>query len=139
MNAKTKTSQKAKTIEIMKQLDIYEPYVEAYEKKDQVCFFEGFAGYWVEQEEEIYEKMKELENEYGMKVYAITHELTKIGEIWDFICISKYPEEWGSMIYDNGNSEFNVFAYCWNKDCDWLSEFGDITVKSLFGGIRRIY
>lgn len=30
------------------------------------------------------------------------------------------------------------FAYVWNKDDDWCSEFGSVTVKSFDGGIKRI-
>ena len=41
--------QKAKAIEIMKQLDIYKPYINDFEKEDKVCFFEMYAGYWVYQ------------------------------------------------------------------------------------------
>ena len=31
-----------------------------------------------------------------------------------------------------------AFAYVWNKDDDWCSEFGSVTVQSFGGGIRRI-
>ena len=58
----TKEEQKTKAIEFMKTLDIYKPYVQGFEKNDSVCFFERFGGYWVDQEPEIYEKMKEIEN-----------------------------------------------------------------------------
>ena len=31
-----------------------------------------------------------------------------------------------------------VFAYVWNKDDDYCSEFGSIGVRSFGGGIRRV-
>ena len=34
---------------------------------------------------------------------------------------------------------FYAFAYVWNKDCEWCSEFGTIGVKSFGGGLKRIY
>jgi hypothetical protein len=33
---------------------------------------------------------------------------------------------------------FYAYAYVWNKSDDLLSEFGDIAVQALGGGIRRI-
>ena len=70
---------KNKAIELLKQLDIYEPYIEGFKEKDQVCFFERFGGFWVYQEPEIEAKMREIEKKYNCKVYAITHEFTKNG------------------------------------------------------------
>lgn len=113
--------QKAKAIELLKQLDIYEPYIEGFKEKDQVCFFERFGGFWVYQEPEIEAKMREIEKKYNCKVYAITHEFTEFGECYSFLLVDNYPEEWDYLIesYDN---KHNVFAYVWNKDDDWCSE-----------------
>jgi len=135
----TKQEQKKiKAIEVLKQLDIFKPYIDGFEKEDKVCFFENFGGFYVDQEEEIEKKMKELEKEHNIKVYAITHEFTGFGEIYDFLCITNYKEEWDNLIYQYDKTEFTAFAYCWNKSDDWCSEFGDITVKSFGGGIKRI-
>ena len=41
---------KEKAIEILKQMDIYEPYIEGFKQEDKVCFFEEFAGFWIDQE-----------------------------------------------------------------------------------------
>ena len=84
-----KQQQKAKAIEIMKQMDIYKPYIEGFKNEDKVCFFEQFGGFWVYQEPEVEAKMKELENEYGCTVYAITHEFTHFGECYSFLLVSK--------------------------------------------------
>lgn len=132
-----KEQQKAKAIEIMKQLDIYKPYIEGFEKEDQVCFFEQFGGFWVYQEPEVEAKMKELEKEYGCTVYAITHEFTQFGECYSFLLVSKYEEEWDMLVRSEKNNHY-AFAYVWNKDDDWCSEFGTIVVKSFGGGIKRI-
>ena len=53
---------KNKAIELLKELDIYEPYIEGFEQENNVCFFERFGGYWVYQEPEILKKMKEIED-----------------------------------------------------------------------------
>ena len=49
----THAERKVKGIEIMKKMDIYKPYIEDFEKRDRVCYFEYYAGYWVFQEPEV--------------------------------------------------------------------------------------
>ena len=110
---KTTITKKEKAIEIMKKMDIYKPYINGFEQKDKVCFFEQFGGFWIDQEPELHEKMKAIEEKHKCKVYAVTH------------------------VYTEGNRH-TAFAYVWNKDDDWCSEFGSVTVQSFGGGIRRI-
>lgn len=129
--------QKAKAIEIMKQMDIYKPYIEGFEKENNVCFFEQFGGFWVYQEPEVEAKMKELEKKYGCMVYAITHEFTQFGECYSFLIVTKYKEEWNRCVVSEKNKHY-AFAYVWNKDDDWCSEFGTVVVQSFGGGIKRI-
>lgn len=132
-----KNKQKAKAIEIMRQMGIYKPYVDGFEKDDHVCFFEFYGGYWVYQEPEVEAKMKALEKEYGCKVYAITHEYTQFGECYSFLLVSKYKEEWNRCVVSKKDKHY-AFAYVWNKTDDWCSEFGTVTVQSYGGGIKRI-
>lgn len=129
---------KEKAIELMEQLGIYKPYIEGFKENNQVCFFEGFGGYWVWQESEIEKKMKELEEKYNITIFAITHEVLAFGECYSFLYVPEYDEEWDNTIieYDKG---YAAFAYVWNKDDDWCSEFGTITVRPFGGGITRIY
>ncbi len=133
----TKEQRKEVALKALKQLDIYKPYIEGFKNNDQVCFYENFGGYWVYQEPEIETKMKEIEKKYNCTVYAITHEYTEFGECYDFLIISDYEEEWDDLIYSVFDKHTS-FAYVWNKDDEWCSEFGDITVKSFGGGIKRI-
>ena len=130
-------TKKEKAIEIMEKMDIYEPYIEGFKQKDKVCFFEGFGGYWIDQEPEAYKKMQEIEQKYDCKVYAVTHEFTRFGECWDYLIVSDYPEEWDEHVCSDGNRH-RAFAYVWNKDDDWCSEFGSVIVQSFGGGIKRV-
>ena len=132
-----KEQQKAKAIEIMKQMDIYKPYIEGFKNENKVCFFEQFGGFWVYQEPEVEAKMKELEKEYGCTVYAITHEFTQFGECYSFLLVTKYEEEWDTLVTSEKNNHY-AFAYVWNKDDDYCSELGTVVVKSFGGGIKRI-
>jgi hypothetical protein len=133
----TLQDKKNKAIELMKQLDIYTPYIQGFRESDKVCFYENFGGYWVEQEPQIEAKMRQVEERYQCKVYAITHEFTDFGECYSFLVVTDYPEEWDDLLFSEGNKH-SVFAYVWNKTDNDCSEFGSVLVQSFGGGIRRI-
>ena len=128
---------KIKAIELLKELDIYEPYIKGFEKENNVCFFERFGGYWVYQEPEILKKMKEIEEEFNCTVYAITHEYTEFGECYSFMLVTRYKHEWDNLLFKDG-STFYAFSYVWNKTYEDFSEFGTIGVRSFGGGITRV-
>ena len=50
----TNEMKKEQAINYLKQLDIYTPYINAFEKENKVCFFERFGGYWVEENSALY-------------------------------------------------------------------------------------
>lgn len=81
---------KQKALELMKTLDIYKPYIKGFEKDNNVCFFEGFGGFWAYQEPELMAKIKEFEGKHNCLVYAVTHEYLEFGECYDFLFISDY-------------------------------------------------
>ena len=130
-------AKKEKAHELLKEMDIYKPYIRGFRESDKVCFFENFGGFWLHQEPEIDRKRQEIEAKYNCLVYAVTHEFTQFGELYDFLIVTDFPEEWDTLIYSQGNRH-TAFAYVWNKDDDWCSEFGSITVQSFGGGIKRI-
>ena len=135
--------QKEIAIQCLERLDIYKPYIRKFKSKAGLpCFFENYAGFWVDQEPEIYNKIKEIEKEYGCLVYAITHERTNIGETWSMLCVPN-DNDGVDDVLDKCNSltnsrDFYAFSYVWNKSDDYLSEFGDIVVRAAYGGLKRI-
>ena len=136
-NATLKQQQKELAVSLMKKLNIYQPYIDVFEKEDVVSYFERYIGYWAYQDNELDEKVKELEKEYDCRVYAITREFTDFGECYSFLRVSKYKEEWERSIVTEGKNQY-AFAYVWNKTDDDCSEFGTVVVKSALGGITRI-
>lgn len=128
---------KQKAIENLEKLDIYEPYIKGFKDEDNICYFENYGGYWAWQEPELIEKVKELEEEYNCLVYAITHEYTEIGEMYSFLIVTDYEEEF-DMLLEKDGSKYYAFAYVWNKDDEDSSEFGTVVLSSFGGGIRRI-
>ena len=133
--------QKEIAIQCLEKLNIYKPYIRKFKSKAGIpCFFENFAGFWVDQEPEVYNKMKEIEKERGYVVYAITHEITDFGECWSMLCVPKDNDGVADLVFEAGSpNTFYAFSYTWNKsNPDW-SEAGDIVVKSFGGGIKRIH
>lgn len=135
-------TQKEIAIQYLEKLNIYGPYIRKFKSKAGIpCFFENFAGFYADQEPELWNKIKEVEQEYGCLVYAITHELTNLGEMWSMLCVAKDTDSLEDTMFtaDATNRRFYTFAYVWNRSCDYGSEFGDIVVQAAFGGIKRIF
>ena len=130
-------NKKQKAIELMQQLNIYKPYIRGFEKDNKVCFFENFGGFWAYQEPELMAKIKEIEKTYKVLVYAVTHEYLEFGECYDFLYVSDYKSEWKYALLPQGNT-FYAYAYVWNVDDDFCSEFGTIGIRSFGGGIKRV-
>lgn len=130
---------KLKAIELMTKLDIYKPYIKGFKDENEVCYFERFAGFWAFQDAELVQKIKEIEQKHNCLVYAVTHEFTEFGECYDLLIVSDYKEEWDYELEKVAPNTYSAFAYVWNKDDEWCSEFGSIGIQSFGGGIRRCY
>lgn len=132
--------QDAQAIQWLKDLEIFKPYINDYKTDNErnVVMFERFVGFWVWQYKEVFEKMQAIEKEYKCKVYAITHEITTIGEMYSFLIVPRYKDDWGHCLVKAGKNVAYAYAYVWNKSYDYDSEFGTIGVQYAFGGLRRI-
>lgn len=133
---------KDEAIRRMIRLDIYKPYINAFKankqtNKQTVTMFENFGGYWVWQYPELEAKIKEFEEEHNCVVYAVTHEYTDFGETYDFLYVTNRKDEWTSDIYVEDNVKY-LYAYCWNVDDEFCSEFGEVGIQCFDGGLRRV-
>lgn len=132
-------SQKEIAIQCLQKLDIYRPYIRKFEKEDMPTFFERFAGFYLFNEPVLQAKVKEVQEEYGVLVYALTHEWLEGMECWSMLCVSKSAESIEDCITDTPRPNvFYAYAYVWNQENDTFSEFGDIVVQSGGGGLRRL-
>ncbi len=134
----TVEQRKEKAIELLQKLDIYKPYIKGFKESNEICYYERFAGFWAWQDEELTKKIKEIEEKYHCTVYAVTHEYAEFGECFDLLIVPNDSDDWQDLISNYNQNTFYAFAYVWNKDDDYCSEFGDILIQSAFGGIRRI-
>lgn len=134
-------NKKELAIRCLEKLDIYKPYIRKFKSAASTpCFFENFGGFYADQEPELYNKIKEVEEEHNCLVYAVTHEYVEGYECWSMLCITDDSElELEDFIMDVSNNCFYAFVYVWNKSVDYLSEFGDVFIKSFGGGIKRLH
>ena len=135
----TAEKRKERAIKALQDMYIYKPYIQGF-KNGKVCYYENFGGYWVYQEPEVEAVMKRLEKAYNCTVYAITHEYTNFGEMWSFMFVPDYEDEWEYVAceWPDKNLVYNAEAFVLNVTDPRFSEIGDITVESFGGGLRRV-
>lgn len=138
----TREQQKERAIQLLENMDIYKPYVDAFKKDGTITMFENYGGFWVREDNDIdkdlIDKIKEIENKHNCLVYAVTHEIVEFGELYDLLIVQKEDDEWSYSFWNNQDDTYIVFCYVYNKSIPEFSEFGDISVHSFGGGIRRI-
>ena len=129
-------NKKAEAIKRMKALDLYKPYINLFEKDNKIFLSEMTGGvYEFDEDEELNAKVKAFEEEHDALVYHVIRTMTQFGELYNFLYVSDYEEEWEM---DNSDIEAGyALAYVWNKTDEWCSEFGSIGVRGKFGGIVR--
>lgn len=131
---------KEEAIYRMEKLGLMKSVIADFKRNGKLYYSErsplGGILYWLDNEPELEKKVKELEKTYGFRVFHATHEYTEFGECLDLLIVSKYEEEWENdrEMLDDGY----VFSYVINLTTPWCSEFGDIAVKELAGGLVRI-
>jgi hypothetical protein len=131
--------QKEIAIECLRKLDIYKPYINKFKSKAGIpCFFENFGGFYVDQEPELWSKIKEVESEHKVLVYAVTHEIIADMEMWSMLCVPSDCDGVEDVMGNFSGNDFWAFSYTWNKSVEYFSEFGDVAVRACYGGIKRI-
>ncbi len=130
-----------KAVEIMMALQIDEQYVQDYAQNGQVHLFD-YDGKVIpiEERKEIAQRKIDIEENGTCIVFAVTHEKSSIGELYDFLFVSSYLEDLNCMYdcYNRFHGLHNVYAKVWNVTSEWLSDTGRILVKSRNGKIYRL-
>lgn len=133
----SRESKKKEAIKRMEALGLFKPCIKVFSKHDEVQLSEPMGGlYEFSDNAELNAKIKEFEEEYNALVYHVIHSYTEFGELYSFLFVSDYEEEW-EMDNEDIPSGY-VIAYVWNKSDDWMSEMGGIAVRELWGGLVRV-
>ena len=132
----TREKKKERAIIYMKELGLFTPCIKAFEKHDEVQVSEPWGGlYEFHDNEELNKAIKEFETKYNSLVYHVIHANVCGMEMYSFLCISDYEEDWEFDI-ENIRDGY-VFTYTWNKDVPEFSEYGSIVYENVFGGLVR--
>ena len=133
----TRDKKKMEAVKRMKALRLFKPCIKAFITYDELQLTEPNGGlYEFSDNEELNAKIKEFEEEYDALVYHVIHTYTQFGELYNFLYVSDYEEEWE---FDNEDVKSGyVVAYVWNRSDEWCSEIGGIAVRELFGGLVRV-
>jgi hypothetical protein len=114
-----------------------------FEKDDTLYYSErtrlGGILYWVNNRDDLRKKVEEFEGQHNVKVYFCLITYTEFGELFDMLYVSngedddEYWEEEKQML-----KEGYVISNCRNLTDDMLSDFGEIMIKGMSGGIVRV-
>ena len=131
-----KKEQENEILERMKLLKLDKSCINALLKNHKVWESEGFGALYEvnEEEQKIVDKFQKEHK--GCLVYHMIHNKFEFGECYSILYVSPDVDEWQQDKEDIKDGY--VFAYVYNKDDEWCSEFGSIAVKSEFGGLVRI-
>lgn len=128
---------KEEALKRMVALDLFPPCIQAFKNRDEVQLSEMTGGlYEFSDDAELVAKVKEFEEECNALVYHVIHTFTAFGELYNFLYVSDYEEEY-EMEWEDLKDNY-VFVYVWNKTEEWCSEFGTIAVQQKFGGLVRV-
>lgn len=119
----------------MEKLELSKQCIDAF-KKGKVWESEGIGALYELNEEE-QKIVDNFEKEHkNCRVYHVIHNLFEFGEVYSLLYVDNYFEEWN---YFDEDLQSNItFVYAYNKDDDFCSEFGSISIKKNIGGLVRV-
>lgn len=126
----SREEKKAEAIRRMKKLHYFKPSIKDFEKYDKVMLNEPPYGahYYIDEDERLVSKIKELEKEDGILVYAVIRSFLTDGfesfVMDSLLFVEDYKEEWEFFDEDLPNKIIMSYTINWNwTDC---SEYGSI-------------
>lgn len=131
-------SQKSVAIRAMRILGLDAAIVSEFERDGKVYMFENGVAKEIEEDSEVYCKIRALEKERGMLVYAVTHERFGFGECFSFLDVSKYEEDWAWEISMFLVGIYAVHSYVWNVTHPECSGSGRVLIQVCEYGIERV-
>lgn len=134
----SKENKKAEAINRMKMLGLSKSCIKAFQDRDEVQLSETNGELTeLSKNEELRTYIENLEKTDKILIYHVLHTNTPFGEMYSFLLVSDYGEEWES---DRRNVKNNrLLSYVWNKDVPEYSEYGYIVVTQRSGGLTRLY
>ena len=137
----TREQMKILGVNALSRLGVCVPYILDYAENSRIYLFDcdhDWEGRRIAICSELAAKIAELRRVYGVQIYAVTHEKLWFGEVYTFLCISKYVEDFDRMVMPHGTSLYRAYAYAWNRSTEECSEFGSVILEPYNGKLRRV-
>lgn len=133
----SRSEMKAKAIELLKELNVNPMFASRFQFFDKIPYFDKHTPLFEEAPREILDKVKEIEKERGLLVYAITSDDLSFGKTYSFLVVSPYKEDW-LYLMSTERLWHRVYAYVWNVTEEWRSESGSVCLLNHYGKLVRI-
>lgn len=130
-------------IKRLKEMKLLGSVTSLFSKEDRLYYSERINKQYsavlniLDENEELYKKVKEFEERTGHLVYHCILTQTTFGTILDMLFISIYEEDW-KYDYEKMGDFYSVMSMATNLSDEMLSDMGSILVRPSMGGLERI-
>ena len=145
-NLELRNKQKQETIKRLKILEkeylVHKNVLKEFKQNETIYYSESFGGfcngilYWLRNQKEFVDKVKEIEKDHNIFVYHCILNHTTIGDMLSMLYVSSESDYWQDeqeQLKNDGYAE----AYGWNLSFEMESEFGTIGINGVNGGLER--
>lgn len=134
-----------KAVQWMRQLDMLSPCIEAF-KKGNLWQSEGtgiFSGILYAAEPDIVAMAHKIEEEHDVVVWHVIKGHYNLGgdhvEMISYLLVGNQDVTNNSALEEYQDNQYICFSYVQNKSWAYGSEYGDVTIMPMNGGLRRVY
>lgn len=147
-NIELRNKQKQEAIERLKILQeefmVHKNVLKEFKQNETIYYSENLGGafsgilYWLHNKEEFVKKVKEIEKTRNLYIYhCILNHYRDIGDVLTMLYVSEDESFWE---YEREElKEGYAGAYVWNISFEPYSEFGNIGIDGVNGGLVRRY
>ena len=124
-----------------KQFHLHTNCRKEFETEDKLYYAErtklGGILYWVDNDKELMNKVKEFEKDNKVKVYFCLVSYTNFGKLFDMLYVYKDDEEYWQEERDMLKKGI-AMSNCQNLTDEYMNDFGNIQIMGMSGGIIRV-
>lgn len=147
-NTELRNKQKQEAIKRLEILEkeylVHKNVLKEFKQNETIYYSENLGGafsgilYWVRNKKDFVEKVKEIEEKRNIYVYhCILNHYRDFGDVLTMLYISEDEEFWE---YEKEElKDGYASAYVWNISFEPYSEFGDVGIYGVNGGLARRY
>lgn len=129
----------------MRQLDMLPPCIHALQKGElwQSEAVGGLGGILFAAEPDIVAMAKKIEEEQDVVVWHVIKGQYNLGgecvEMISYLLVGNQDVTDDTSLEEFQGNQYVSFAYVQNKTWEYGSEYGDVTIMPVNGGLRRVY